>query len=170
MSEIDFLGAFADYMFEPMTTGIGTNTELCVRPFRDHNYSKCICIEASMLTEKGKRYRTATTINLDDGDYYNNAYISACISDVLERCKKIVSESEDDKIAHGYDGRIDLPFLHAVGKCERCCLEFYVDDDAVTESKTRCSCPYCGLVQDKTIRKYTEGERMVMLWKGVEND
>ena len=165
MKEIDFLGAFADYMYELRDAGFGTNTELVVKPFRNYNYNKCICIEASMLTEKGKRYRTSATIDLTDGNYYNNAYISACINDVLERCKKIVSESDNDKVVQGYDGKTDLPLLHAVGGCERCWFEFYVHDDDVTEEKTRCSCPYCGLVQDKLIRKYTDEERMVKLWK-----
>lgn len=75
------------------------------------------------------------------------------------------------KIVRGYNGKTDIPIwdgkitaplLHAVGGCERCLSEFYVHDDDVTEPKTRVRCPHCGFVQDKVIRKYTDGERLVI--------
>ena len=84
------------------------------------------------------------------------------------------------KIVRGYNGKTDIPIcdgkitaplLHAVGVCERCWSEFYVNDDDVTEPKTHVRCPHCGFVQDKVIRKYTDAERIVIkLQKGDKND
>ena len=169
MDEIDFLGAFAEHMYKLSDENFGTDTELVVKPFRNQYNEKCIYIEASMPDKNGKLYRTATTIILDDNNYYSNAYISECISDVLEHCRKTVSEV-DDKIAHGYkDNNKCDELLHAVGGCDRCWFEFYVHDDDVTKPKTRVCCPHCGFVQDKVIRKYTDAERLVMkLQKGVK--
>ena len=170
MNEIDFIGAFAEYMYKPRDVNFGTDTELVVKPFRNQYNEKCIYIEASMPDKNGKLYRTANIIILDDNNHYSNAYISACISDVLKHCRNTVSDV-DNKIVRGYnvktdisicDGKIAAPLLHAVGGCERCWSEFYVRDDEVTEPKTRVRCPHCGFVQDKVIRKYTDGERLVI--------
>ena len=161
MNEIDFIGAFAEHMYKHRDTSFGTDTELVVKPCRNQRNEKCIYIEASMPDKNGKLYRTATTIILD---YYNH------YSNVLECCRKTVSDV-DNKIVSGYNGKTDIPIwggkitaplLHAVGVCEICWSEFYVHDDDVTEPKTRVRCPHCGFVQDKVIRKYTDGERLVI--------
>lgn len=164
MSEINFLGAFDDYMFKPIDDPMYDNVGVTIRPVRNHSGFKLLMIEAAMPDKNFRCYRYREVINSTD-DYLNNAYISACVDRVIELCKSAVSEANSGKIAMGWDGKNNDPLLHNAGKCELCRLEFYVHDDDVTEPKTHVRCPHCGLVQEKSVRKWTEPERIIALWK-----